>query len=121
MRHAVQKLHQHLITLGNGFANGLAVHIEIIEQARKVIFRITAGGTALNVMKYFLQRFIQIVVLIRTSQNIAEQLRGQDKEPLLLYQPLPCRLRVGIRHFRIVKVLIPSGVLTLIDIGGKVL
>ena len=76
LRYAVQQLHQHLVALGNSFANCLAVHIEIVKQTRKVVFRIAAGGAALNVVEYPLQRFVQVVVLIRTGENIAEQLRG---------------------------------------------
>ena len=88
LRYAVQQLHQHLVALGNSFANCLAVHIEIVKQTRKVVFRIAAGGTALNVVEYALQRFVQVVVLIRTGKDIAEQLaEGRMKKPFSCTSP----------------------------------
>ena len=74
LRHAVQQLHQHLVALGDRFTNGFAVHIEIVKQTGKVVFRVSAGGAALNVVEDTLQRFVQVVVLIRPGADIAEQL-----------------------------------------------
>jgi len=121
LRHAVQQLHQHFVALGNSFANCLAVHIEIVKQTCKIILSVSAGGTALNVVEYPLQRFVQIVVLIGTGENIAEQLRGQNKKALFLHQTFTGRLRIGVGHLGVIKVLVPGSVFALVDIGGEVL
>ena len=121
LRYAVQQLYQHLVALGNSFANCLAVHIEIVKQTCKIILSVSAGGAALNVVEHTLQRLVQVVVLVRTGKNIAEQLRGQDEKALFLHQPFSGRLRIGVSHFCVIKVLVPGGVFTLVDIGSEVL
>ena len=121
LRYAVQQLYQHLVALGNSFANCLAVHIEIVKQTCKIILSVSAGGTAFNVVEYSLHRLVQVVVLVRTGKNIAEQLRGQNEKAFFLHQSLTGSLRLGVRHFGVVKVLISGGVLALVDIGGEVL
>ena len=121
LRYTVQQLHQHLVALSDGLADGLAVHIEIVKQTRKVVFRIAAGCTAFDVVEYPLQRFVQVVVLVRPGEDIAEQFGGQNEEALFLHQSLTGSLRLSVRHFGVVKGLVPGGVLALVDIGGEVL
>ena len=121
LRYAVQQLYQHLVALGNSFANCLAVHIEIVKQTCKIILSVSAVGAALNVVEHTLQRLVQVVVLVRPGEEIAEQFGGQDEKALFLHQPFSGRLRIGVRHFGVVKVLVPGGVLALVDIGGEVL
>lgn len=87
LRYAVQQLYQHLVALGNSFANCLAVHIEIVKQTCKIILSVSAGGTAFNVVEYSLHRLVQVVVLVRTGKNIAEQLRGQNEKPFSCTSP----------------------------------
>ena len=119
--HTVQQLYQDFIPLGNRLADGLAVHIEIVKQTCKIILSISAGGAALNVVEHTLQRLVQVVILIGTGENIAEQLRGQNEKALFLHQSLTGSLRLGVRHFGVVEIGISGSVLALIDIGREVL
>ena len=120
LRYAVQQFGQHLVPLGHRFPNGFAVHVVVVEQPGKVVFRIAAGGAALNMGKDALQRFVQVFVLIRTGADIAEQFAGQDEKAFFLHQPLTGGLGVFIRHPGIIKVLIPGGVFSLVNISGEV-
>ena len=85
LRHAVEQFYQHLVALGEGLTDGRAVHIEIVKQTCKIILSVSAGGTALNVVEYTLQRLVQVVVLVRPGEDIAEQLRGQNEKALFLH------------------------------------
>ena len=72
-------------------------------------------------VEYPLQRFVQVVILIRTSKDIAEQLRRQDEKALFRHQPFSGRLRTSVGHLGVIKVLVPGGVFALVDIGSEVL
>ena len=85
-----------------------------------VVFRIAAGGAALNVVEHTLQRLVQVVVLVRPGEDITEQLGGQNEEALFLHQSLTGGFRLGVRHFSVVEICISGSVLALIDIGSEV-
>ena len=72
-------------------------------------------------VEYPFQRFVQVVVLIRTGKDITEQFRRQDEKALYLYQILTGRLCIGVGHLGIIKVLVPGGVFAFVDIGSEVL
>ena len=117
----MQQFRKHLIPLGNGFADRLAVYIKIIEKTGKVAFCITAGGAALDMGKHTLQSFVQIFILVGAGKNITEQFGRQDKEAFFLYQSLAGSLRLCIGHFCIVKIHVSCGVLTGIYVSGEIL
>ena len=72
-------------------------------------------------VEYTLQRLVQVVVLVRPGEDIAEQFGGQNEEALFLHQSLTGSLRLGVGHLGVVKVFVPGGVLALVDIGSEVL
>ena len=72
-------------------------------------------------VEHTLQRLVQVVVLVRPGEDIAEQFGGQNEKALFLHQSLTGSLRLGVGQLGVVKVLVPGGVLALIDIGGEVL
>ena len=121
LRHTVQQLHQHLVPLGDGFADGLAVHVEIIKQTGEVAFRLAAGSAAFDVVEYPFQRFVQVLVLIRAGEDVAEQFRGQDEEALYQYQIFTSSFCLVVGQLGIGKIMVASFVFTLVNICREVL
>lgn len=87
LRYAVQQLHQHFVALGDGLADGLAVHIEIVKQTCKIILSVSAGGAALNVVEHTLQRLVQVVVLVRPARTLQNNSEGKMKKPFSCTRP----------------------------------
>ena len=81
----MEQLCENLVSLGDRFTDGLTIYIKVVKQASKVVFRITAGCTTFDVIEYALQRLVEVFVLIGAGENIAEQLRGQNKETFFLH------------------------------------
>lgn len=118
---AVQQFRKDFISLGYGLTDGFSVHIEIIKQTGEIIFRIAAGGTAFDMGKDTLQSLVEIFVLVRTGEDIAEQLRGQNKETLFLHQTLAGGLCFCIRHLSVIKVGVSRRVFACVYVSGKIL
>ena len=94
--HPIQELAELLIPLGHSGAQLIVIHIKVIEEARKVAFRLIPLGRLFNGVEDFFQGLVEVVIPFGSDPDIAEDLGGIDKEALLLYQALPGLLRLFI-------------------------
>ena len=118
--YAVQEFCKAFVSLCNGRAEFVAVHVKIIEQPGEAAF----GGRTLcgcfDMVKHTLQGFIQIFVVVGSEIDIAKQLGRKNKEALFFYQAVTSFLSFGIRHFCIVKSVVSGFLFTGIDIACQV-
>ena len=118
--YAVQEFCKAFVSLCNGRAEFVAVHVKIIEQPGEAAF----GGRTLcgcfDMVKHTLQGFIQIFVVVGSEIDIAEQLRRQNEKAFFFNQSLTGFLGFGIRHFCIVKSVVPGFMFAGIDIACQI-
>ena len=85
--YAVQEFCKAFVSLCNGRAEFVAVHVKIIEQPGEAAF----GGRTLcgcfDMVKHTLQGFIQIFVVVGSEIDIAKQLGRKNKEALSSTKP----------------------------------
>ena len=94
---AVEQLDEFCVALGDGCAELVAVHVEILEESRQIALARRARRRAFDVMKDALQCFVEVFVRGRISPHIGKKLARRDKVALLRDKALALRLRLGIR------------------------
>ena len=104
---AVKQFDEFCVALGDGRAELVVVHVEILEESRQIALARRACRRAFDVMKDALQCFVEIFVRRRVSPHILEQFTRQDKEPLLVDNIHTLRLCLRVGQCSIVKCRIP--------------
>ncbi len=117
---AIHQLDHLLIALGHGSAQLVAVDIDIVKQAAKIILTLGAPGGILNAAEHAFQCFIQVFILRRALQYIFKKLAGQDEVALGTHKILPLILHLFIAQPGIVKIGVTGFPLVAVDVVGEI-
>ena len=112
---------QHLVAVANAGTKLGVVHDEVAEEALHLFLRIRSHGTCLNGTEGLGERLVEVLVGFRLCRHIAEQLAGQDEEPLLGHQLLPGLFGTFIRKGCIVESFLVGLLLHPVDVHCQVL
>ena len=115
----VNDFNKPFIALDNSTAEFIAIHINIIKQARKIIFTVSTLRRLLNMTEHFFKRFVKVII-IRCFLSDIKKLRRLDEKAFFIYEVFSCKLGFFIRQSDIIKIGIACSVLAFIDIVRKI-
>ena len=117
----IKQFAEFLIALGKRSTQFRAIDIHIGKETCKIAFAVRTHSALLYRAESILQRDIEVGIVLGTTAHIAEELAGQDKEPLCLNQVCARCLRIRIGQGCIVERGVARLVFALVNIIGEVL